>query len=99
MSSAEVACATPPMRSATAVALSGLTSLTATTRPPAMTVWMRSMCACPMPPGPIIPMRTVTVRASQRVPRPSEARYSRVWTAMGSGAYLSQPYMSCSQTT
>jgi hypothetical protein len=24
-----------------------------------MTVWMRSMWACPMPPGPIMPMRTV----------------------------------------
>src|SRR3954453_6935289 len=65
MSSAEVWWATPPIRSATAAALSGLTSLTATTRPPAITVWMRSMCAWPMPPGPIIPMRTVTVCPSE----------------------------------
>ena len=60
MSSAEVAKETPPIRSATSAARAGSTSLTATTRPPAITVWMRSMCACPMPPGPIIPMRTVT---------------------------------------
>ncbi len=59
ISSALVAKAVPPICSATAAALSGLTSLTATTRPPEMTVWMRSMWALPMPPGPIIPIRRV----------------------------------------
>src|SRR6478735_4106452 len=59
MSDAESAYAVPPIRSATSLARTSSTSATATTRPPAMTVWMRSMWACPMPPGPIIPMRTV----------------------------------------
>src|SRR5690349_18216214 len=57
----EESCTVAPMRSATALALVGLTSVTATTRPPAITVWMRSMWAWPIPPGPIIPMRTVMV--------------------------------------
>src|SRR6476661_3566539 len=47
------------IRVATSFARPSSTSLTATTRPPAMTEWMRSMCAWPMPPGPIIPIRTV----------------------------------------
>src|SRR4051794_38918087 len=59
MRAAESACAVPPTRSATSFARTSSTSATATTRPPAMTLWMRSMCAWPMPPGPIMPMRTV----------------------------------------
>src|SRR6476660_1258760 len=47
------------IRVATSFARPSSTSLTATTRPPAMTEWIRSMCAWPMPPGPIIPIRTV----------------------------------------
>src|SRR6476661_3886595 len=56
---AESGYAVAPIRSATSLARTSSTSATATTRPPAMTVWMRSMWACPMPPGPIMPMRTV----------------------------------------
>src|ERR1035437_8846748 len=59
MSSLLVANAFAPIESATAWALSALMSDTATTRPPAMTEWILSMCALPMPPGPIMPMRTV----------------------------------------
>src|SRR6478672_2633885 len=59
ISSAEDAYAVPSIRDATSAARARSTSETATTRPPAMTVWMRSMCAWPMPPGPIMPMRTV----------------------------------------
>ena len=44
---------------ATVLTLSSAMSEIATTSPPAITLRMRSMWACPMPPGPIMPMRTV----------------------------------------
>src|SRR5665647_3152911 len=59
MSAAAEAWTVAPRGSATRVALAASTSKTATTLPRESSFSIRAMCARPMPPGPMIPIRTL----------------------------------------